>query len=266
MRIRLLPVLILACIGLFAVKIDAIYEHRQDFMGVLFVPNSQAAEDTKKAAPAAEKPAAAGAGEKKSGEKAASGEHTPAAEAAATGGSGSSGAAAEAPPPTVIKPPETYSDTEVEILKRLSERRKKLDEWERDLEVKRNALQLTELRIEQKLSELNTLKVAVEKLLAQYNEKEDAKIRSLVKIYENMKPKDAARIFDELDMDVLLQVVDKMKEAKSAPVLANMSPARAKEITQYFARQRKLPDAPIEPPPPAAAPKPYVPGATPVTQ
>ncbi len=46
-------------------------------------------------------------------------------------------------------------------------------------------------------------------LLAQYNDKEDSKIRSLVKIYENMKAKDAARIFNEMEMPILLEVIDK---------------------------------------------------------
>ena len=75
-----------------------------------------------------------------------------------------------------------------------------------------------------------------------YDEKEQEKIRSLVKIYENMKPKDAARIFEEIDMDVLLDVVDKMKEKKIAPILAKMNATRAKEITTELAERRKLPE------------------------
>lgn len=84
------------------------------------------------------------------------------------------------------------------------------------------------------------MKAEVEGLLRQYNEKEDAKIRSLVKIYESMKPKDAAKIFEELDMNILLQVVDKMKEPKSALILAKMDSNKAKELTVLFAQQRKL--------------------------
>jgi flagellar motility protein MotE (MotC chaperone) len=57
-----------------------------------------------------------------------------------------------------------------------------------------------------------------------------------------MKPADAARIFDTLDMDVLIEVMGQMKEAKSAPVLAAMSSERAKAVTVLLAQQKKLPD------------------------
>jgi len=101
-------------------------------------------------------------------------------------------------------------------------------------------LKVTQTKIDQKLQELRNLKEEVQGLLAEYNEKEDAKIRSLVKIYESMKPKNAAQIFETLEMEVLLEVVDKMKEAKSALILAKMSAERAKELTVLYAEQRKL--------------------------
>jgi len=56
-----------------------------------------------------------------------------------------------------------------------------------------------------------------------------------------MKPKDAARIFEELDMAVLLDVIERMKERKSAPILAKMNPVRAKAITLELAQRRELP-------------------------
>ena len=54
-----------------------------------------------------------------------------------------------------------------------------------------------------------------------------------------MKPKDAARIFEELDLEVLLQVVQRMKEAKVAPILAAMDPKRATEVTTRLAERRQ---------------------------
>ena len=56
-----------------------------------------------------------------------------------------------------------------------------------------------------------------------------------------MKPKDAARIFEELDMAVLLDVIERMKERKTAPILAQMNPRRAKAITLELAQRRGLP-------------------------
>jgi flagellar motility protein MotE (MotC chaperone) len=122
----------------------------------------------------------------------------------------------------------------------LSERREELERWEANIEIKENTLDATEKRIDKKIAQIEAMKDEVAALLKQYNEKEDTKITSLVKIYENMKPEDAARIFDEVEMPILLLVIDKMSEKKVAPILAGMDPQKAKEITVQLAEQRRV--------------------------
>ncbi|MCZ6722083.1 MAG: hypothetical protein O7A65_11160 [Proteobacteria bacterium] len=65
---------------------------------------------------------------------------------------------------------------------------------------------------------------------------------SLVKIYQNMKPKDAARIFNELDFDVLVEVLERMRETSAAPILARMDSERAKALTLELAERGRLPE------------------------
>lgn len=137
-------------------------------------------------------------------------------------------------------PKHEFSQVEVDLLQSLAKRRQDLDDWAKQIQLKENMLAATEQRINTKIDNLQKVKKQVEDLLAQYNQQEDTKIRSLVKIYENMKPKDAARIFEELDMPVLLMVVDKMSERKVAPVLAAMNPTKAKDVTVQLAEQRKI--------------------------
>ena len=108
-----------------------------------------------------------------------------------------------------------FSQVEVDLLQSLAKRRPEaFDDWAKQVQLKENMLVAVEGRIDEKANNLEKMKKEVEVLLAKYNEQEDTKIRSLVKIYESMKPKDAARIFEELDMPVLLMVVDRMSERK----------------------------------------------------
>jgi flagellar motility protein MotE (MotC chaperone) len=133
-----------------------------------------------------------------------------------------------------------FSQVEIDLLQSLAKRREELDDWAKQVQLKENMLVAVEGRIDEKTANLEKMKKEVEVLLAKYNEQEDLKIRSLVKIYESMKPKDAARIFEELDMPVLLMVVDRMSERKVGAVLASMSPTKAKDVTVQLAALRKL--------------------------
>lgn len=151
----------------------------------------------------------------------------------------------EKPNPAVSETPgdvtgRHFSASELDLLQNLSRRRDELDRWERNVQVKESALSATEKRIDEKIQQIEGMQKAVGDLLAQYNMQEEAKLKSLVKIYESMKPDDAARIFDEIEMPVLLLVIDKMAEKKAAPILAKMDSKKAKQITVELAEQRRL--------------------------
>lgn len=128
-----------------------------------------------------------------------------------------------------------------ELLTRLSERREELDRRAGELEQREALLTAAEQRIDQKVAELTQLRGSIEKLLGEVDERQAEQLDSLVRIYENMKPKDAARIFEELDMPVLLSVLERMKEQKTAPILAAMDPMKAKEVTARLVEKRSLP-------------------------
>lgn len=131
---------------------------------------------------------------------------------------------------------------EIRLLQDLTARREVLDKREKNLMEREALLNAAETQLDQKVTELSSLRGEIQTLLKTYDQKQDEKMASLVKIYEAMKPPDAARIFDNLDMDVLIQVVTRMKEAKTAPILAQMDAARAKELTLQLADRGKLPE------------------------
>ena len=95
-----------------------------------------------------------------------------------------------------------------------------------------------ERRLTARIDELSALQKRLEALETARQSHDDANWRGLVKLYENMKPRDAAAIFNDLELPVLLPVLDRMKEAKAAPVLAAMQPERARQVTAELAQMR----------------------------
>jgi len=138
--------------------------------------------------------------------------------------------------------PVLFTRSEIELLQELSKRRKELDAREQTVIQREGLLNAAETRIEKKIAELKGVKDDIEKLIQKYEEQEEQQLNDLVAIYEKMKPKDASRIFNDLDTEILLQIFDKMKASKTALILANMKAARAKEITSRIAERREMPN------------------------
>ena len=149
---------------------------------------------------------------------------------------------AAAPPPSYGE--QGFSASEVETLQDLAKRREELDKREQAISQREALLKAAGVEVDRKIAELNKLRSELEDLLNKQKTGEDERITSLVKIYENMKPKDAANIFNTLDMNVLLPVIAKISERKASPILAAMDPDKAREVTIKLAEQRKLPQLP----------------------
>lgn len=179
---------------------------------------------------------------------------------------------------------ESASAAEVDVLSSLSKRRAELDGRARDLDMRANVLAATEKRVDDKIATLKQLQAQMTALLGQRDTAQEAQVKSLVKTYSAMKPKDAARIFDGLDEDVLIPVAQEMKSDALAPVLAAMNPGAAQKLTVKLASKLNLPDkaqadvappapqpvpqtqAAIAPPPAATAPAQSPPAQTPAPQ
>lgn len=140
--------------------------------------------------------------------------------------------------PAVTQSETVVSDSERALLTDLRERRKALDAREADLSARELALSAVEKRLNGRVDELTSLQARLETLEKQRRERDETSWRGLVKVYETMKPHDAAIIFNDLDLPVLLPVLDRMKESKAAPVLSAMLPERARQVTAELAQLR----------------------------
>jgi flagellar motility protein MotE (MotC chaperone) len=147
--------------------------------------------------------------------------------------------AAPTPPPAAAPaapPPEAAAERAV--LEALRARRAELELREQAAAQREVMLAAAERRLTQRVEELTALQGRLEALERDRAAREETGLRGLVKLYEGMRPRDAAAIFDELEMAVLLPIVDRMREAKASPVIAAMRPERARVLTAELARLR----------------------------
>jgi flagellar motility protein MotE (MotC chaperone) len=141
-----------------------------------------------------------------------------------------------------VLPP--VADSERTLLLELRQRREELDARDAALAARESVLAAAGEKLSTRVTELQGLQKKLESLDAARREREDTSWKGLVKVYEAMKPRDAATIFNDLETPVLLQVVDRMKEAKAAPVLAAMQPDKARDLTAKLAQMRTRRDGP----------------------
>ena len=141
----------------------------------------------------------------------------------------------------ITNDPTLLTPAEIDLLQQLAERRQVLESREQEFELRTGLLAAAESRIDKKVEELKVLRETISGLIKTFDAQQDAKLLSLVKIYENMKPKEAAKIFEELQMDTLLEVAERMKERKLAPIMAKMHPEKARDMTVELSRLRQLP-------------------------
>ncbi len=139
-------------------------------------------------------------------------------------------------------------DTEIEssavrdeIYKDLAKRREMLDRKEKEIAVREALLSAAERELDQKLRELTNIRTEIEASMKKQSAEEQARIASLVKIYEGMKPKDAASILNTLDIEVLMIIMTRMSERKSSAILSEMNPERARTVTVMLAERRHAP-------------------------
>ncbi len=135
------------------------------------------------------------------------------------------------------------SAAERQLLEQLRQRREELEARNRELDVRENLLKAIEIKVEQRVNELKVLEqqlvlsAPAEDAKKEQAEAEKNRLKDLVTMYESMKPKDAARIFDQLEMRVLVNVVMEMNPRKTSEIIAKMSPASAQKLTVALASQ-----------------------------
>jgi flagellar motility protein MotE (MotC chaperone) len=131
------------------------------------------------------------------------------------------------------------SPSELQVLQSLGTRRTQLDAREKQIASQEALIQAADAKLDGRIKQMEALKGQIQALLDQANKGADDDTARMIKVYEAMKPKDAARVLETMRDDVRLPIAAKMKERSLAAVLAQMTPNGAKELTEKLAMRMK---------------------------
>jgi len=150
--------------------------------------------------------------------------------------------ATEAPKPdgVVVFPdqnPQSVSPSERALLERLQARRQELEQRAREIEIRESLLKSTEKRIEGRVEEMKATEAKISTATGQKAEQDSARFKGIIIMYENMKPKDAAKVFDRLEMPVLYEIASQIAPRKMSDIMGLMQPEAAERLTVELARR-----------------------------
>jgi flagellar motility protein MotE (MotC chaperone) len=149
-------------------------------------------------------------------------------------------------PPEVAKPEGAavvpaqgapVSPSERAILERLQSRRQELEARAREIDIRESLLKAAEKRIESRIEELKAVESRISTATEQKSEADTARFKGIITMYEGMKPKDAAKVFDRLEMSVLFEIASQIAPRKMSDILGLMSAEAAERLTIEMARR-----------------------------
>ena len=148
-------------------------------------------------------------------------------------------AAPEMAKPEMAAPeqPQAVSPSERAILERLQSRRQELEARAREIDIRESLLKAAEKRIESRVEELKAIESRITTGTEHKAEAEATRFKGLITMYEGMKPKDAAKVFDRLEMPVLLEIASQIAPRKMSDILGLMSAEAAERLTVEMAHR-----------------------------
>lgn len=163
--------------------------------------------------------------------------------AAAGSGDKASPEPADDIPPLVEDLPEKTDnyDAPEEVLRSLNRERELVELQKQEIEQRKSELALAMERLEIEKASLTELKTSIEELLARVEASQTEDLNRLIEFYKNMKPADAARIIDDLDIETTIMILGEMNPRAAAPILAKVSDVRARAISKIILERSQLP-------------------------
>ena len=117
------------------------------------------------------------------------------------------------------------------VFQDLAVERDRIQQEKEELLAMRQTITVQEQVMAQGREQLQAVIKKLEIRQEEYIAEKDKSATKLAKMYEAMKPAQAAPILTALDMDIILEIMTRMKERQAARILANMDAGLAAQIS-----------------------------------
>jgi len=128
------------------------------------------------------------------------------------------------------------------LLAAIREREAQLDREAAELADRRQTLDVAEAKLQEQLAAFEKAQANLEETLAMADRAAEKDIERMTTVYENMKPDDAARIFDRMAVEFAAGLLARMRPEAAAQVLTAMDADSAYAVTLTIAsRNSRVP-------------------------
>jgi flagellar motility protein MotE (MotC chaperone) len=133
------------------------------------------------------------------------------------------------------------SSDEIDHLTKLNDRKKELDAREEELNRQEVELQAQKVELDKRLKELEDMRGKISNMLETRVKADDQKVDTLVQMYTNMKAPQAAKVFETMDEDLVVEILGRMKKKNAADIMNLLKPEKAQIISEKYAGYKRTP-------------------------
>ena len=135
-----------------------------------------------------------------------------------------------------------FSEMEIKLLQELDVRRIELERREQALHVREKLADLAEVELKDRVEKMTELNGKLTVLLKNLSNKEEGELLQLAKIYEEMRPANAAIVLNKLDDNIVFDLFKRMNKKDTAKIMEKMDPVKARRISKMLAEKSELPE------------------------
>ncbi|MFN7729566.1 MAG: magnesium transporter MgtE N-terminal domain-containing protein [Bdellovibrio sp.] len=132
-----------------------------------------------------------------------------------------------------------FTDEELNHFSKLNERKRELDAREEELTRLEAELAAQKAELETRMTGLESTRREISSVLEGRVKSDDKKVETLMQMYSNMKPQQAAKVFEEMDEDLAVEIIGRMKKKNAAEIMNIVKPEKAKIFSEKLAGYKR---------------------------